>query len=120
MIMAAAVETMAYAGEVPWHGLGVKVDGNLTPKEMLDEAGLDWSVSKRDIFTYDNADSSKSQDLIMAPNHSLLVRDSDNTIFGPCGPKFIPTQNEDAFTFFKKFTDAGKMSYVNGRVIKGR
>ena len=23
--MVAAVETMAYAGEVPWHGLGVKV-----------------------------------------------------------------------------------------------
>ena len=33
--MAAAVETMAYAGEVPWHGLGVQVDSNLTPEEML-------------------------------------------------------------------------------------
>ena len=27
--MAAAVETMAYAGEVPWHGLGVQVEDNL-------------------------------------------------------------------------------------------
>jgi len=89
--MAAAVETMAYAGEVPWHGLGVKVDSNLTPDEMLVQAGLDWTVSKREIFTYDNADPDKSKDLIMAPNHSLLVRDSDNQVFGPCGPKFIPT-----------------------------
>ena len=116
--MAAAVETMAYAGEVPWHGLGVQVDSNLTPKEMLVEAGLDWSVSKREIFTYDNADPDKSEDLIMAPNHSLLVRDSDNTIFGPCGPKFIPTQNEDAFTFFKKFTDAGKMTMETAGSLK--
>ena len=54
--MAAAVESMAYAGEVPWHGLGVQVSNDLTPKEMLVEAGLDWSVSKREIFTYDNAD----------------------------------------------------------------
>ena len=116
--MAAAVESMAYAGEVPWHGLGVQVDSNLTPKEMLVEAGLDWSVSKREIFTYDNADPDKSEDLIMAPNHSLLVRDSDNTIFGPCGPKFIPTQNEDAFTFFKKFTDAGKMTMETAGSLK--
>ena len=54
----------------------------------------------------------------MAPNHSLLVRDSDNTIFGPCGPKFIPTQNEDAFTFFKKFTDAGKMTMETAGSLK--
>ena len=26
---------MAYAGEVPWHGLGVKVDNNMSPEEML-------------------------------------------------------------------------------------
>ena len=116
--MAAAVESMAYAGEVPWHGLGVQVSNDLTPKEMLVEAGLDWSVSKREIFTYDNADPDKSEDLIMAPNHSLLVRDSDNTIFGHCGPKFIPTQNEDAFTFFKKFTDAGKMTMETAGSLK--
>ena len=39
--MADAVETMAYAGEVPWHGLGVKVDDTLTPQEMVVAAGLD-------------------------------------------------------------------------------
>jgi len=116
--MAAAVETMAYAGEVPWHGLGVQVDSNLTPEEMLVQAGLDWTVSKRDIFTYDNADPDKADDLIMAPNHSLLVRDSDNQIFGPCGPKFIPTQNRDAFTFFKKFTDAGNMTMETAGSLK--
>ena len=44
--MAHAVETMAYAGEVPWHGLGKQVLPDLTPEQMLYEAGLDWSVEK--------------------------------------------------------------------------
>ena len=31
--MAHNIETMAYAGEVPWHGLGKRVSPNLKPKE---------------------------------------------------------------------------------------
>ena len=37
---------MAYAGDLPWHGLGVRVGDDLTPKEMQIAAGLDWSVQK--------------------------------------------------------------------------
>ena len=104
------VETMAYAGETPWHGLGTKVDDTLTPDEMLVEAGLDWTVSKRDLYTHDTPTVTDESDLLVVPKHSVLVRDSDNTVFGPCGPRFVPTQNKDAFGFFKKFTEGGHMN----------
>ena len=42
--MAHEVETMAYAGEVPWHGLGVKIHNDLTPMSMMEKAGLNWKV----------------------------------------------------------------------------
>ena len=32
--MSHEVETMAYAGRVPWHGLGTKVAADLTPRQM--------------------------------------------------------------------------------------
>ena len=117
--MAHNIETMAYAGEVPWHGLGVKVGADLTPLEMLKQANLDWTVSKRSILTYNNADSEKADDLIISDDYSVLVRDSDNSILGPCGPKFIPTQNADAFTFFKKFTEAGDMNMHTAGSLRG-
>lgn len=41
--MAHEMETMAYAGETPWHGLGVKVESNLTTAEMLKAAQIDWT-----------------------------------------------------------------------------
>ena len=44
--MAHMVETMAYAGEVPWHGLGKPVPADLTPDQMLEAAGLDWEVEQ--------------------------------------------------------------------------
>ena len=49
--MAAAVETMAYSGEVPWHREGVAVQPDLTPYEMMEAAELDWTVTKRNTWT---------------------------------------------------------------------
>ena len=117
--MSAAVETMAYAGETPWHGLGVLVEDDLTPQEMLIAAGLDWTVSKRHLFTHAEPDVSASNDLIAVEDYFVLVRDSDNKTFGPCGPRFIPSQNTDAFRFFKKFTDAGHMKMETAGSLKG-
>ena len=122
--MAHAVETMAYAGEVPWHGLGVKVDDDLTPDEMLIAAGLDWTVSKRHLFTHDKPTIEAStqdnlNDLVALPEHYVIVRDSDNKPFGPCGSKFVPSQNKDAFQFFRKFTDAGHMKMETAGSLKG-
>ena len=41
------VETMAYAGQLPWHGLGVKVIDDLTPEQMMQKAGVDYSRKTR-------------------------------------------------------------------------
>ena len=30
---------MAYAGERPWHGLGVEVRNDMTPQQMMQKAG---------------------------------------------------------------------------------
>ena len=117
--MAHAVETMAYAGEVPWHGLGVKVEDNLTPDEMLVAAGLDWTVSKRHLFTHSEPSVDNSKEVIPVNDYYVLVRDSDNKTFGPCGPKFVPSQNADAFKFFEKVTSVGDMSMDTAGALKG-
>lgn len=118
--MSHQVETMAYAGEVPWHGLGVPVADSLTPEEMLVAAGLDWTVSKRDIFYLDN--QGEFQD---TKDFSIIVRDSDETVLSPCGRNYVPTQNRQVFEFFDKFVKAGNMtmgtagSLNNGRQVWG-
>ena len=74
--MAHQVETMAYAGETPWHGLGTRVSNDLSVDEMLEQSGLDWKV--RAIPVVGKADgieikssSSLSQFIILAPNSSF-------------------------------------------------
>jgi phage/plasmid-like protein (TIGR03299 family) len=98
--MAANVETIAWAGETPWHGLGVEVPFGLTPNEMIDAAGLNWHVKKHPMFTDTG---------VAVEGYGALVRDKDSHVLGICGPEYTPFQNREVFAFFKKFTDAGHM-----------
>ena len=113
--MAHMVETMAYAGQVPWHGLGEKVEHNLTPEEMLKAAKLDWTVSKRPVYyadkpnTWDLNDPRGEADMLRANDHYVVVRDTDNSVLSHCGEGFVPFQNHETMSFFKKFTEAGHM-----------
>ena len=64
---------MAYAGEVPWHGLGTQVSSDLSPHEMMVAAGLDWQVVKKPI-QYGNSNEKKT----VIDNKDALVRETDN------------------------------------------
>jgi len=86
------VETMAYAGEVPWHGLGTKVANDLTPRQMMEKAGCDWEVKK--VPTYAGEE-------MIPTGASALVRSSDNKVLAPMvGDNWEPVQNVEAFDFF--------------------
>jgi len=116
--MAHEVETMAYAGEVPWHGLGVPVRDDMTPEEMLKAAQLDWTVSKRPAYTIDGPSWNDNVGILNAEGHHFIVRDTDNKVFSACGDDYVPFQNADTFKFFKKFVSAGQMKMETAGSLK--
>ena len=113
--MTAAVKTMAYANEVPWHGLGFKVSNALSPAQMMKAAGLDWKVEKRKMF-YHPADGKKQ---IEVPGKFALVRDKDDKMLSVVGATYKPVQNDIAMDFFKKFVVAGKMQMETAGALYG-
>lgn len=103
---------MAYTGEVPWHGLGVRVGDNLSPQEMMVAAGLDWTVEKEEVFYQRNGQ------MVRAPKKQALVRSSDNKYLDIVSDAWIPVQNEDAFEFFDEYVKAGGMSMHTAGSLK--
>ena len=109
---------MAYVGAVPWHGLGVKVPADLTPEQMLDAAGLNWSVEKIPAY----AEIAGKQVKI---GQSALVRDRENKILDVVSDDWNPVQNAEAFDFFNEFVAAGDMemhtagSLKDGQIVWG-
>ena len=106
--------SMAYAGEVPWHGLGTKVPHDLTPVQMLEAADLNWTVRKVPLF----ADIAGKQ---VQTGAEALVRDTDDKILTIVTDNWNPVQNLEAFEFFNDFIAAGDMEmHTAGSLKDGR
>jgi phage/plasmid-like protein (TIGR03299 family) len=109
---------MAFAGETPWHGLGTQVPADLTPTQMLEAAGLDWSVTKVPAYA-------KIAGKNVAIGQSALVRSMDNSILDVVSDDWNPVQNTEAFDFFNEFVAAGDMemhtagSLRDGQIVWG-
>jgi phage/plasmid-like protein (TIGR03299 family) len=109
--MAHMVETMAYAGEVPWHGLGVPVTNDLTPVEMMEKAGVDWKVHEVESFVEFEGKRIKT-------GEKSLVRGSDHRVLTNVGPGWHSVQNEEAFEFFGEWVKTGDMEMHTAGSLK--
>lgn len=116
--MAHNVETMAYAGETPWHGLGVKVDNDLSVEKMLEAAKLNWTVSKTPTYYKINNEEK-------ATGKMALIRDTDNMFLSNVSDNWEPCQNVEAFSIFEEFVDRNELemhtagSLKNGQIVWG-
>lgn len=105
---------MAWAGEVPWHGLGKEVPADLSTDQMLKAAGLDWSVTK--IPAYADIDGNR-----VSVGWSALTRSIDKKVLGVVSNDWNPVQNQEAFDFFREYVDAGDMEmHTAGSLDGGR
>ena len=106
----------AYVGELPWHGLGVQVDPDISPEDMMKAAGVNWRVQEVESFVNFNGKQ-------MPTGQKALVRETDGRVLTQVGKNWHPVQNEEAFDFFAEFVDRGQMemhtagSLKNGEIV---
>jgi len=108
---------MMYFGEVPWHGLGTKLDGPATSAEAITSANLNWKVEKQQLYLKDNS--------IVKDTFSTIRLDDKGkpVVLGVVGKNYTVLQNEEAFEFFDSIVGEKKAIYhtagalLNGKVI---
>jgi phage/plasmid-like protein (TIGR03299 family) len=107
--MAHEIESMMFVGATPWHGLGKRVVGQVSTREAIVAAGLDWEVGLKDLRTVDGE----------AVTHRASYRTSDAKILGVVGPAWHPLQNKDAFAFFDPFLAEGEAAIDTAGSLQG-
>lgn len=113
-IMENGQASMAYAGDVPWHGLGFKVPDDLSPEQMMEAANLNWTVETVPLMA-------PYSDRQIDTGHSALIRSSDSKMLDVITNDWKPLQNIEAFEFFNDFVGAGDMSmHTAGSLMDGK
>ena len=109
-----------------WHGLGQILEGYPTSAEALKFAGLDYTVAKRKLFTFDNENEAANEDIeiripeIEVSNYFATIRTDNQTVLGVVGKDYEVVQNIDAFSFFDAIVGGDGIQYETaGALDKG-
>ena len=108
--MPAQVETMAYYGAPPWHGLGTRVADVMTWQEAIGAAGLDWEVALEPVFLGDGRRVECAQ---------ATVRQTDHAVLGIVGSGYSVVQNASAFRFLDDMMDDSRPKYETAGSLRG-
>jgi phage/plasmid-like protein (TIGR03299 family) len=94
---------IAYSGELPWHGIGAKLEAGSTPQQFLEAAGLDWELNRFPLVA-DMGDDGYSDQI---PNKFGWMRSSDKKMMAVSSGPWQPFQNKDVLDFMRRYCEAG-------------
>lgn len=103
--MPADIESMFYAGETPWHGLGTQVGGLLKAAHAVKKAGLDWTVEGQPIFVPRGRGYDKVEGWV------ALTRKSDKRVFGCATDSYRIIQNAEIFDLLDSLVESKEAKY---------
>lgn len=109
--MAANVESMFYVREVPWHGLGTRVEEALTSADALRIAGLDWLVEQKPIQVCGGN---------RIENFKANIRSTDGKVLGVVSDRYQIVQNVEAFDFTDELIGGDVRYETAGSLQEGR
>lgn len=115
--MSHEVESMFYAGDTPWHGLGYRLPANVSLVDALTHAKLDWTVNLQRMFIRDKTQAARTA--VEVPGMRAVVRSVDSSVLGVVSDKYSPIQNRDLFDVFDKAVDGRAVWHTAGSLRGG-
>ena len=93
------INSIAYYGETPWHGLGRSIPDRADAAGMIVAADLDWEVEARGArgAVKDQKGRYSKYEIVRKPRQG---RAEEDALLGVVSRFYVPLQNQEAFDFF--------------------
>ncbi len=115
--MAHEIESMAYVGATPWHGLG----NPLTPHRPIDvwinEAGMNWQIEAGDVLF--NAGASDELRIKSFADNQVLFRSDTLAPLSVVSKRYQIVQPREVLEFYRDLVAVGGFELETAGVLKG-
>ena len=114
--MAHLIDTMAYTGQTPWHGLG----NLLPPQQSLDiwlqAAGMDWTIEQSEVMFNVAADAPQLRSFA---GSKVLYRSDTQEPLSVVSQRYNVVQPHEVLHFYQDLVDAGGFELETSGSLKG-
>lgn len=111
--MAHLIDTNAYRGATPWHGLGVKLPDDASIEQWIEAAGLTWKAELARVFML------KGDVTVEIKNRRAIYRDDTGKAFEIVSDKYQPVQPKEIVEFFRDLAAEHGMRIETAGALKG-
>ena len=116
--MAHQVETMAYVGQTPWHGLGNQLTQNQPIAVWAQQAGMDWRIESSDVSYM--AKNDRGQSIIMPyEEQRVLYRSDTHAPLSVVSQRYQEVQPIEILEFYRDLTEQSGFELETAGVLKG-
>jgi phage/plasmid-like protein (TIGR03299 family) len=116
--MAHLVETMAFVGQTPWHGLGNQLTPNQPLEVWAEQAGMDWRIESSDVSYM--AQNHRGQNIIMPfEEQRVLYRSDTHAPLSVVSQRFQEVQPMEILHFYRDLTEQSGFELETAGVLKG-
>jgi phage/plasmid-like protein (TIGR03299 family) len=114
------VQTMAYANETPWHGLGHKLAAHQPLEVWAESAGMNWRIEESEVrFVAGNGSDSKGLGSIHAfPDQKVLYRSDTKAPLSVVSNRFKAVHPLEILETFRDLTEVGGYELETAGVLK--
>ena len=110
------VETMAYVGDRPWHGLGNRLEPDQPIEVWKRNAGMDWTIEESEVrfITGGNAIGTISA----FPEQKVLYRSDNKAPLSVVSRRFKVVQPAEILEFYRDLTAVGGFELETAGVLR--
>lgn len=114
--MAHLIETMAFVGQEPWHGLGNRLTAQQPLEIWQEEAGMNWSIDQSDVL-FNVAPG--GMHIRSHSDSKVLFRSDTLAPLSVVSNRYNVVQPHDVLQFYNNLVSAGGFELETAGVLKG-
>ncbi|MDC4524091.1 DUF932 domain-containing protein [Acinetobacter baumannii] len=116
--MAHQIETMAFVGQTPWHGLGNQLTQNQPIEIWAQQAGMDWRIESSNVSYM--AKNERGQNILMPyEEQRVLYRSDTHEPLSVVSQRYQEVQPMEILEFYRDLTEQSGFELETAGVLKG-